>query len=225
MAIRPKNVDIAATVLSIHGVTASLDGQVLGTASTDPFDTATLNPRVDETGIPTSVLGWTKTMPSGWSIDNTGMGTGGMAEWRGWSLTNDDFWTKTQTGQQRESNVRARGVFAVADSDEWSDKATSGSFNSTIVSPSYNVTGKSSAAIRFGSHYLKEGGETATVSVSFNGGAAQNLLTYTGDAVAKLENLSVAVPAGATSMVVRWRLSNGVNNWYWAVDNPSVTLS
>ncbi|MGH3714220.1 MAG: alkaline phosphatase family protein [Micromonosporaceae bacterium] len=229
-AIKSKNVDIANTVLGIHGVTVDpawgLDGQRTGTASSDPFDTliGALQPRVDETGIPSGVLGWTHATPSGWSIDNTGMGTGGVTEWRGWSMTTDDFWTKTQRDQQRENNVRARGVFAVADSDEWSDKATTGSFTSALVSPGYDVSRARTVAVSFGSHYLKEGNETATVTVSFDGGAESVVLKYTGDAIAKLEKLAVNVPSGASRMVVRWRLSHGVNNWYWAVDNPSAAV-
>jgi type I phosphodiesterase/nucleotide pyrophosphatase len=214
MAVKPENVDIAPTVLNLFEVAAPLDGQVLSTAVTDPFETVPLKPRVDETGIPASVLGWTKSMPSGSSIDNTGMGTGGVTEWRGWSLTTDEFRTRTQPGQQRETNVRARGVFAVADSDEWSDKATSGVFTSTLLSPQYPVTGKTKATITFGSHYLKEGDETASLAVSFDGGAFQMVLTYPGDVLAKLESVQVDVPSRATGMVVRWRLADGSNNWY-----------
>ncbi|WP_026425366.1 alkaline phosphatase family protein [Actinokineospora inagensis] len=228
-AIAPKNVDVAPTVLSLLGVPvpAALDGRVLGTAGTDPFDSliGSLQTRVDETGIPTSVRGWTKTTPSGWTIDNTGMGTGGMTEWRGWSFTTDDFWTRTETGQGREGNVRARGVFAVADSDEWSDKSTSGTFNSSLTSPTVSVAGKSTLKIGFSSHYRKEGNETATVSVSFDGGATRTVSTYTGDVTAKIESLSAAVPAGAQSVKVTWRLANGANNWYWAVDAPTFATS
>ncbi|MFB9691087.1 alkaline phosphatase family protein [Amycolatopsis plumensis] len=225
MAVKPKNVDIAATVLNLFGVGAPLDGQVLGTPAADPFESVTLNSRVDESGIPASVLGWTKSVPSGWSIDNSAMGTGGVTEWRGWSLTTDEFWTRTQPDQQRETNVRARGVFAVADSDEWSDKLVNGSFTSSLMSPRYPVTGKTKATITFGSHYLKEGAETATLAVSFDGGAFQTVLTYPGDVLAKVESVRVSVPSGAAGMVVRWRLADGSNNWYWAVDNPGVTLS
>ncbi|MBM7772816.1 hypothetical protein JOD54_003020 [Actinokineospora baliensis] len=224
-AIAPKNVDVAPTALSLLGVAipATLDGRVLGTATNDPFDglVGSLQARVDETGIPTSVRGWTKTTPAGWTIDNSAMGTGGMTEWRGWSFTTDDFWTRTETGQSRENNVRARGVFAVADSDEWSDKATSGTFTSALTSPAVSVSGKATLKVGFSSHYRKEGGETATVTVSFDGGAAKTVLTYTGDAIAKIEALSVAVPAGAQSAKVTWRLGNGANNWYWAVDSPT----
>ncbi|GAA3850664.1 hypothetical protein GCM10022243_15640 [Saccharothrix violaceirubra] len=219
-ATAPKNVDVAATVLARFGVpTAGLDGRPLGTASTDPFDTVTLKPAVHE-AIP--VLGWSDTAPNGWRIDDTGMGTGGVTEWHGWAFTNDDFWTRTEAGQNRETNVRARGVFAVADSDEWADRARTGKFTSALVSPAYDVTGRSQAAVSFSSHYRKEGTETATVSVSFDGGAARTVLTYTGDVVAKIENIAVAVPSGAKKMTVTWKLANGDNNWFWAVDAPAL---
>jgi hypothetical protein len=225
-AVAPKNVDIAADVLHTFGVPipAALDGQPLDTVSTDPFDTmvSKLQPRVDETGIPASTLGWTKSMPSGWSVDDSGMGTGGVTEWRGWSLTDDAFWTGTETGQGREDNVRARGVFAVADSDEWSDKAHTGLFTSRMVSAPYSVTGKSSATVSFGSHYRKDGNETASVLVSFDGGAWKTVETYTADHIASIDTQTVAVPSGAKQMRVAWALTNGDNNWYWAVDNPQV---
>ncbi|MCM3778704.1 alkaline phosphatase family protein [Microbacterium hydrocarbonoxydans] len=225
-AVAPKNVDIAADVLSMFGVAipAEFDGRPLSATSTDPFDTraGSLQGRVDETGIPSTTRGWTKSFPSGWSVDDSGMGTGGVTEWRGWSLTTDPFWTATERGQQRESNVRARGVFAVADSDEWSDKARTGTFNSLLTSQTYAVGGKSSATVSFVSHYRKEGAETASVLVSFDGGAWQNVTTYTGDRIAVAEKFTVAVPGGASSMRVRFSLTGGDNNWYWAVDDLRV---
>lgn len=225
-AIAPKNVDIAADVLSTFGVAlpAVLDGRPLTAASTDPFDSriGSLQARVDETGIPAGTLGWTKSLPQGWTTDDSRMGTGGVTEWRGWSLTTDPFWTGTETGQQRETNVRARGVFAVADSDEWADKTRTGTFNSLLTSQAYAVAGKASTAVSFVSHYRKEGAETAAVLVSFDGGAWQNVTTYAGDSIATVEKYTVAVPAGASSMRVRFSLTNGDNNWYWAVDDLRV---
>ncbi|MBE7162294.1 MAG: alkaline phosphatase family protein [Williamsia herbipolensis] len=225
-AVAPKNVDIAADVLSTFGVPipAALDGRPLATTSTDPFDTmaSKLQARVDETGIPSSTLGWTKSMPSGWSVDDTGMGTGGMTEWRGWSLASDAFWTGTETGQGREENVRARGVFAVADSDEWSDKSRSGTFDSKIVSAPYTVSGKSTAQLSFASHYRKSGNETASVLVSFDGGSWRTIETYTADRIASIDTQSIAVPSGAKQMRVAWSLTKGDNDWYWAIDDPKV---
>ncbi|SDI71829.1 Type I phosphodiesterase / nucleotide pyrophosphatase [Actinokineospora alba] len=223
-----KNVDIARTVLEIQGVPISgswgLDGRRLGAPATDTFDTllGSLKPRVDETGIPSTVLGWTQTPPTGWRIDNSRMGTGGMTEWRGWSFTTDEFWNRAQRDQWRENNVRARGVFAVADSDEWSDKTTSGLFDSTLVSRDYDVAGKPYVLVIFKSHYRKEGLETATMTVSFDGGPEKEIVRYTGDVIAKHEQYNVTVPAGASKMVVRWRLSNGDNDFYWAIDDPWV---
>ncbi|AKU18645.1 nucleotide pyrophosphatase [Luteipulveratus mongoliensis] len=228
-AIRPKNVDVAATVFQHLGVKPpaswGLDGRPINAVSRDPFDTmiGSLGARVDETGVPADVRGWTHSVPTGWSIDNSAMGTGGVTEWQGWSLTTDEFWTRAAPDQQRESNVRSRGVFAVADSDEWSDKATSGPFNSALVTPAYDVRGRAAVSLGFVSHYLKDGDETAAVSVSFDGGPERNVLTYTGDRIAATEKLSVAVPSGAQKMTVKFRLSNGVNNWYWAIDDVTVS--
>ncbi|TDD56342.1 nucleotide pyrophosphatase [Kribbella antibiotica] len=222
-AVAPKNVDIAAIVLGRFGVSApEIDGQANPAA--DPFDSlvGSLQSRVDETGVPADVKGWTHSTPAGWAIDNAGLGTGGVREWQGWSFTTDDFWTRAAPDQSREGNVRARGVFAVADSDEWSDKSRSGLFNSKLVSPSYDVTGATTAAISFSSHYLKSGNETATVLVSFDNAAAKPILTYTADAIAKQERLTVPVPAGARNLKVTWSLANGDNDWYWAIDNPQI---
>ncbi|MGW0249597.1 hypothetical protein ACWDYH_23520 [Nocardia goodfellowii] len=78
---------------------------------------------------------------------------GGVTEWRGWSFTTDEFWTAAERGQSRESNGRARGVFAVADSDEWADKIFRGRFNSRPVAPPVPVSGNATATISFVSHY------------------------------------------------------------------------
>jgi hypothetical protein len=224
-AVRPKNVDIAADVLATFGVArpADLDGQPLSTVSTDPFDTVigALQPRVDETGIPASTLGWTKTMPSGWSVDNTGLGTGGVTEWAGWTLTDDDFWTQAQRDQSREANVRERGVFAVADSDEWDDKTHTGTFRSAITSAPYSVAGKTTATLSFGNHYRQAGSQTATVRVSYDGGAWTQVASYSTDQIAQIAQVPLAVPSGAQRVRVQWTLT-GDNDWYWAIDDPQV---
>lgn len=225
-AIAPKNVDIAAIVLNRFGLTADLDGQVAPT-SDDSFDSlvGSLQSRADETGVPADVKGWTHTTPAGWTIDNTGLGTGGVREWQGWSFTTDDFWTRAAPNQSRESNVRARGVFAVADSDEWSDKTRGGLFNSKLTSPAYDVTGATTATLTFSSHYLKSGNETATVQATFDGATPKPILTYTTDTIAKLERLTIPVPAGARTVKITWSLTKGDNDWYWAIDNPQLTKS
>ncbi|MFI5985825.1 alkaline phosphatase family protein [Streptomyces sp. NPDC051555] len=217
-------VDVAATALQQVGVpTAGLDGVPLDTPDSDPFDTLrpALQARVDETGIPAGVKGFTHTPPAGWSVDNSKMGTGGVTEWAGWAFATDEFWSQSQRDQWRELNVRSRDVFAVADSDEWDDKSHTGTFDSTLVTPKWPVTGGTTRTLAFQTHYRHEAGQSAQVLVSYNGAAPSVVKNYTADAVAKGEAITLQVPAGATDVQVRFRYS-GTNNWYWTVDN--VTL-
>ncbi|ANZ38664.1 nucleotide pyrophosphatase [Lentzea guizhouensis] len=225
-AVAPKLVDVAATALRHLGVSAALDGYALGSAPVDAFDSVPLKPRQDETGVPSSVLGWTHQGPAGWTVTTASSMPQGVAEWQGWSFTTDDFWTRTAPSQSREANVRARGVFAVADPDEWDDKGSpsaSGRFDSTMTSPAYDVTGRSSARIEYGSHYLQEGTQRGTVAVSFDGGPAQVVRTHDANGIAQQITLDVAVPPGARSVKVSWRLFDAGNNWYWAVDAPRLS--
>ncbi|MBZ9596039.1 alkaline phosphatase family protein [Streptomyces erythrochromogenes] len=216
-----KLADVAATALAQVGVAApGLDGVALGAPDADPFDTVrpNLQARVDETGIPAGVKGFTRTPPAGWSVDNSRMGTGGVTEWAGWSFATDEFWTQAQRDQWRELNVRSRDVFAVADSDEWDDKTHTGTFDSTLLTPKWPVAGGSKRTLAFQSHYRHEAGQTAQVLVSYNGGTPTVVKTCTADAVARAESIALQVPAGATDVQVRFRYS-GDNNWFWAVDN------
>ncbi|PWK65506.1 type I phosphodiesterase/nucleotide pyrophosphatase [Streptomyces sp. CG 926] len=214
-------VDVAATALAQVGVSgAGLDGVPLNAPDDDPFDTLrpNLQARVDETGIPAGVKGFTHTPPAGWAVDNSRMGTGGVTEWAGWAFATDEFWSQSQRDQWRELNVRSRDVFAVADSDEWDDKSHTGTFDSTLVTPKWAVSGGSTRNLTFQTHYRHEAGQTAQVLVSYNGATPTVVKTYTADAVAKAESLALQVPAGATDVQVRFRYS-GTNNWFWTVDN------
>ncbi|MEV6328370.1 alkaline phosphatase family protein [Streptomyces sp. NPDC051909] len=223
-------VDVAATVFRQLGITPDpawgLDGKPIQERTTDPFDTlqTALAGRVDETGIPTGVLGFTHTAPSGWSVINNAMGTGGMTEWRGWSFATDEFWSRTQRDQWRELNVRARGVFAVADSDEWADRSFSGTYDSTLVSPAYAVTGASRVTLDFTTLYRQEGAQTAQILASFNGGTPTVVKSYTADVLSKPQSLTVPVPAGASNVSFRFRYT-GSNNWYWVIDGVGIRTS
>ncbi|MFF2792570.1 alkaline phosphatase family protein [Streptomyces sp. NPDC058049] len=213
--------DVAATALAQVGVSGSgLDGVPLNAPDDDPFDTLrpNLQARADETGIPAGVKGFTHTPPAGWSVDNSRMGTGGVTEWAGWAFATDEFWSQSQRDQWRELNVRSRDVFAVADSDEWDDKSHTGTFDSTLLTPKWAVSGGSTRNLTFQTHYRHEAGQTAQILVSFNGAAPAVVKTYTADAVAKSESLALQIPAGATDVQVRFRYS-GNNNWFWTVDN------
>ncbi|MGY3336557.1 hypothetical protein ACVW0K_002656 [Streptomyces filamentosus] len=223
-------VDVAPTVFRQLGIVPDpswgLDGKPIQDRSTDPFDAlyGSLGGRVDETGIPAGVLGFTHTPPAGWSVIDNAMGAGGVAEWRGWSFATDEFWSRSQRDQWRELNVRARGVFAVADSDEWADKSFSGAYDTTLVTPAYAVAGAARVTLGFTTLYRQEGSQAAQVLASFNGGTPTLVKSYTSDVVSQPQSLSVAVPAGASNVSFRFRYT-GSNNWYWTIDGVTVTTS
>ncbi|MFD7877207.1 alkaline phosphatase family protein [Streptomyces sp. NPDC059766] len=222
--------DVAASALAHLGIALDpawgLDGRPVQQPVPDDFDALRpqLQTRVDETGIPAGVLGFTHTPPAGWSVDNSAMGGGGVTEWRGWSFTTDEFWTRSQTDQNRECNVRARNVFAVADGDEWSDRTVSGSFDSTLVSPAYPVTGGRTATLTYTTYYRQESPQRGEVLVSYDGGTPVSVRTYTADVPSRTETVTLQVPAGASTARVRFRYTGG-NNWYWVVDGVRLTAS
>ncbi|WP_245204231.1 hypothetical protein [Kitasatospora sp. RG8] len=219
-------VDLAPTAIAHLGLAIdpawNLDGSPIGTLVPDAFDA--LRPQltgpVDETGTAAGTIGFTHTPPSGWSVDNSAMGTGGVTEWRGWAFTTDEFWTRTQRDQYRELNVRSPNVFAVADSDEWSDKSFTGGYDSTLVSPEYPVAGLSTVPVSFTTYYQQEGGQTAQVLAVWDGGAPVVVKSYSAETNGR-QTLALAVPAGASRLRLRFRYT-GSNNWYWVLDNVRV---
>ncbi|MEV4513455.1 alkaline phosphatase family protein [Dactylosporangium sp. NPDC049525] len=220
--------DVAVTALGHLGVTVNpswnLDGRSLFAARGDDFDAAypSLSGRVDETGVPAGVLGFSHAGVNGWTVDNSRMPAGGVTEWRGWALTTDEFWTRCEAGQSRELGVRGRGVVAVADTDEFADRSGGTSFDSSLVSRAYPVAGRTSVSVAYTTLYRQEGSQKGDVMVSFDGGPATTVKAYRSDAIAKDEALTVAVPAGAQAMRVTFRMYDANNNWYWMVDGVTV---
>ncbi len=219
--------DIAPTVLSAVGIAADptwkLDGTAVPSLKPDAFDSLrpSLQTRADETRPGADVLGWTHAAPEGWSIDNSRMPAGGVKEWSGWSFATDDFWTNVELGQRRETSVRARDVFAVADSDEWDDKAHSaGAFDSTLVSPAFPLTGAKTATLSYATNYFIDGPQSAEVLVSFDGGQPQSLKAYTANTNAN-EQLAFDVPAGARTAQFRFHYT-GTNSAFWVVDRVAL---
>ncbi|MFD7494208.1 alkaline phosphatase family protein [Streptomyces sp. NPDC059832] len=218
-----KITDIAPTVLRHEGVATdpawNLDGTSLAELKPDAFDALrpSLRAPVDETGLPADAKGWTNTAPEGWSIDNSKMPAGGVTEWRGWSFATDEFWTDAERGQGRETNVRARNVFAVADSDEWDDRAHgAGQFDSTLVGPAYRLNGAAGATVSYATNYRVDGPQTGDVYVSFDDGTPRLVKSYRADSNT-VERLELAVPAGARTARLSFRYT-GTNSAFWTID-------
>jgi hypothetical protein len=191
-------------------------------------------------GIAAGTIGWTHQTPPGWSIDNTNMGpVVGTIEWQGWSFTTMSFWTDAD-GQERGNFTQAAGVLAVTDPDEWDDckqngqPAGSGTFNSVLISPVFNIPANADAYIFFDSHYRQEDPAEAAVRISRNGEADQTLVHYCCAGVLEADGggdndgvdvqnttIELAIPplATASTLQVKWDHYNAGNNWFWALDN------
>lgn len=232
---------LAATAVAVappalaHEDDEPTTAQAATTYFSETFDSLTgaLQPRVHETHVPVTTLGWTPTAPAGWTVtSDASMAGKGKAEWRGWTFATPSFWAAAQGGQGREQFSRASGVLAVADNDEWDDGNSPGEqlFASTLTSPAIAVTGGSTVHVSFDSSYRQTGPQVAALEVSYDGGAPQRLFEYStavlGDQTYlqdRLVSQPVRVPAGVSSMRLSWVVEKATNDWYWAVDDVAVT--
>ncbi|MBY0313504.1 MAG: alkaline phosphatase family protein [Phycisphaerales bacterium] len=197
-------------------------------AFTENFNAVALGASVDETPAGTNV--WSPTPPAGWSVDRSGVPSGGVTEWRGWSFTSPPWWSTVAGDQNRSQFAKGSGAIAVADPDEWDDLARSaGTYNSMMSTPAIPLAGLrlSTLKLMLDSSWRPEQNQTATITARFNTGTPVELLrwtstpgpTFKGDATNETLVLDVPAPAGATSVVFDFAMTDAENNWWWAVDN------
>lgn len=132
----------------------------------ESFDSVPLGPNPEEASKGDKV--WTRTPPTGWSVDDSkmpGYGTpeyaanDGRTEWAGWAFA-DVKWWPTVDDQRRSTFSLASGAAAIADPDEWDDAThLKGLFNAYMSSPSINVAGKAAntLVLTFDSSWRPEG--------------------------------------------------------------------
>lgn len=175
----------------------------------ESFDGVPLGPNPEEASKGDKV--WTRTPPTGWVLDDTGMpGYGtpeyaandGRTEWAGWAFA-DVKWWPTVDNQRRAEFTKASGVAAIADPDEWDDAThLKGLFNSFITTPEIDVTGKSanSLVLAFDSSWRPEG---------FDDGGANWPVAEDGTAI---NNQTAVITAqwddGTPVEVLRWDSDN-----------------
>lgn len=219
--------------LEVSGVPAASRRVLLA----EGFDALPLGPSVDETP-PTSGV-WTPTPPAGWAVDNSGLPTGGVTEWRGWTFAQRAWWSAVAVDQGRSGFARGTGTVAVADPDEWFDLPRgSGTFNTRLTSPAIALgSARSGLRAAFDSSWRAEGVQRAELAARFadsSGNAVGTPLTlldwrsaagasFKPDATNEAVTLEFAAPPNAASVRLTFALLDAGNNWWWAIDNVTVT--
>ena len=208
--------------------------------ASEGFSSLVLGPNVDEELAGDAV--WTKTAPSGWSIDDSGVpGVGnpaldGVTEWAGWSFADKDWWAEATGDQRRSEFTKASGTIAIADGDEWDDQDHAEGYLDTFMSWPLDVSGVSGALeLRFDSSWRPEYDsnyhQTANITVSFDGGEPMEVMLWESNSDSPNfhdantnESVVVSLPdsAGAKSMVITFGYFDAGNDWWWAIDNLMV---
>lgn len=177
----------------------------------------------------------------------------GVKEWSGWSFAQRDWWSTTAGDQTRTQFKRASGGVMIADPDEWDDAAhpakTAGwpadqLYNAKITTGDIPLAGgiAGTYAIELDSSWRPEGfddgqnvnNQTGIIEALYSDGTVVEILRYDsdpfgtffkGDAQNEHVVLPLNIPAGATSLKLRFTLGKAANDWWWAVDNVALTAA
>lgn len=213
---------------------ATLEVNPLATSSVyfvETFDRVPLGSSVDE-GLAADGV-WTATPPTGWTLDNSDLGGGGVTEWQGWTFADPNWWIDAAGNQDRSSFTRASCATMIGDPDEWDDAARDplGFFNSVISSPLISISDAQAngVKVRFHSSFRPYADMTGVVEASFDGGSTfEEILrldtpSLGGNSVLDRANSSELLelnnPQGDFDLQLRYSLLNAGNDWWWAVDN------
>ncbi|MDX2132381.1 MAG: hypothetical protein SFY69_10045 [Planctomycetota bacterium] len=217
----------------------SVDGTVGGSPTNvfaENFDAVPLLPPVHEIPPATcantycGVNTYTHTGPGGTSVTVASPASGGVPDWRGWSFVERSFWNCVEGNGT--NFVNSSGRIAVADGDAFDDLASSGGgLDTTLATPAIDISGRSGnvLVLAFDSSWRWEAPQTASVVAEYNTGEVIDLVRWESvpgpffkdDAEGELVARAMVVPAGATSVTLKFRYTGG-NNWWWAIDNIRV---
>jgi len=228
---------ILVFVLALSGVAQA---QTTYIVFVEDFESLTLGPSPEE--APGTQGVWTDTPPPGWSIDDSGVpgvgnpATDGVTDWAGWAFTDKEWWTSEAGDQRRSEYTLGKGSVAVADPDEWDDSShASGSYNAYLSTPAIDISRSKAGTLelQFDSSWRPEVRQTGNITVSYDGGSADEVLRWESQAGAYYKdhstNETIVVdldnPPGARSMVLTFGLFDAGNNWWWAIDNIVVTAA
>ena len=219
----------------------------------EDFESVKLQDSIEEGVKGTNV--WSGTPPEGWEITNENPKDLGMPEWRTWAIVKLAWWTQTAEDQERsqftsqEKDGKGIGNGVVSDPDEWDDWVVNGdpdsisTWNGHIITPPINIQGATpnSLVLSFDSSWRPYDGQTAEVTVSFDGDDDKRILLFASSGETTLvtiptlnkdeeklndleqvnESLEIPIdnPIGADEIVISFGLLNAKNDWWWAFDN------
>ncbi len=179
---------------------------------------------------------WTAALPAGWAMTFSGP-VGDPIEFQGWRIMDVDSWIATEGDQSRSAwtrgGVGARGTVVVADPDAYDDgtNVDTGLFNTFLRTPSVDLSQLvlGSVVVEVDSFWRNEVTQMGAIEVTYDGGANFTTLhTYDSNVIADGalidEHLvfNLNAPAAGT-MWVRFSMTNGSNDWWWALDNIAIT--
>lgn len=238
LSLAPKSANLAATAILAGGVMFAGSAKA-DTLLSEDFEGLDLGPFVSRAnGDGTD---FTTGLPSGWTRDTTTTPAPAdtAPEYFGPQAFDVDSWI-AEAGQDRNTftkgGVGAHGTVLVFDPDQFDDQTgiEPDLFNVYASAPGIDLSNiaADSVVLNFDSSFRPYDGMTALVDVSFDGGATfSNLLTMDknnsgGDSSLTRADESLSLPIAnpdSGSLVVRFGMTNAGNDWWWAVDNVSVS--
>lgn len=202
----------------------------------EDFEGLALGPFVSGTEGGGDGTDFTSTPPAGWTRTNSSPAgenspIGNPVEFQGWSFMDKNSWIATEGNQDRVDFTLGSGTVMVADPDAYDDgtNVDPDLFNTIMTTPSIDLTNieENSVVLEFDSSFRPFDDMTGIVDVSYDDGATwENILTLVNgdDVTQRNEHLEFLLdnPAGGT-LTARFGSLNGGNDWWWAVDNISIS--
>ncbi len=232
---------LAAALAITLGLTLSVQADTL---LSEDFEGFTLNPYVSPTelsgGLPkvgTDGTDWTTELPAGWTANFHSTPVGDPVEFQGWRIHDVDSWIATEGNQDRANwthgGVGARGSVLLVDPDAYDDGTNidTSLFNASITTPAIDLSTvvPGTVALNLDSFFRAEVESDLYIDVSVDGGATYSNLLFVDSALLPDgqgydEQLSFPVNNPASgSLVFKFSLLEGSNDWWWAIDNVEVT--
>ena len=195
---------------------------------------------------------WTRDIRTGtdreWTIDNSLLeGDTTETAYEGWAAFNVDAWIGEQGSQVGRATTidpalgpGTGNTVLLADPDAWDDFTTGASPNSynSFASRTYDLTGfnASTVEISFVYEFVTEDNQMGDVKVSFDGGATFETLiafdstmvdndTFFTSGVTPQTFVPTNIPAGATEMILQFGCFDSGNDWWFLVDDITVTTA